>query len=119
MDKMLKTYALHNYRTIEQINTLPDDMIEAIEVVGRVLPFKTNNYVVDELIDWNDYENDPIFTLTFPRRDMLDKKHYNAVKRLLDAGADKKTLDAKINEIRLSLNPNPAGQEHMYPHSTK
>lgn len=115
MDKMLKTYALHNYRTIEQINTLPDDMIEAIEVVGRVLPFKTNNYVVDELIDWNDYENDPIFTLTFPRRDMLDKKHYNAVKRLLDAGADKKTLDAKINEIRLSLNPNPAGQEHNVP----
>lgn len=115
MDKTLKTYALHNYRSIEQMQSLPPDVFEAIEVVGRVLPFKTNSYVVEELINWSNYENDPIFTLTFPRRDMLDRKHYNAVKKLLDTQADKKTLDAKINEIRLTLNPNPAGQEHNVP----
>lgn len=115
MDKKLKTYTLQNYRTIPQIATLKESDIEAIEVVGRVLPFKTNNYVVNELIDWTRTDDDPIFTLNFPRREMLEKKHYQAVKRMLDEGVDKATLDRKIHEIRLELNPNPAGQEHNIP----
>ncbi len=34
---------------------------------------------------------------------------------MLDEGVDKATLDRKIHEIRLELNPNPAGQEHNVP----
>lgn len=115
MEQKLKTYNLSNYRNIPQISKLSEADIEAIEVVGRVLPFKTNNYVVDELIDWEHIDTDPIFTLNFPRRDMLERKHYNAVKKLLDQGVDKATLDQKIHQIRLELNPNPAGQEHNVP----
>ena len=115
MKQTLKTYALHNYRTIPQTANLPDDIIEAIEVVGRVLPFKTNNYVINELIDWNHVETDPIFTLNFPRREMLEKKHYKAVKNLLDNNADKAEIDKTVNDIRLTLNPNPAGQEKNIP----
>ena len=115
MTYKLKTYTLRNYKTIPQIENLSDEMIEAIEVVGRVLPFKTNNYVTEELIDWTRIDSDPMFTLTFPRREMLEKKHYNTIKRLLDQGADKTTLDKKVHEIRMKLNPNPAGQEHNVP----
>jgi L-lysine 2,3-aminomutase len=96
--------------------SVPEGMIKAIEVVGRVLPFKTNSYVVNELIDWGNIETDPIFTLNFPRRDMLEKRHYAAVEKLLDSRAEKTVLDAKIQKIRLSLNPNPAGQEHNVPY---
>lgn len=109
------SYALHNYRSIPQISNLTAEQIEAIEIVGRVLPFKANNYVVDELIDWNNIPDDPIFTLTFPRREMLPRADYNRVKALVDAGADKPTLDACIEKIRLRLNPNPAGQEYNIP----
>lgn len=115
MPSAIKTYTLHNYRTIPQISGLPEDMIKDIEIVGRVLPFKTNNYVVDELIDWSNAATDPMFTLTFPRRGMLDKKHYAAIEKLLDEGADKKTIDREVQQIRLTLNPNPAGQEHNVP----
>ena len=115
MTNSLKSYTLSNYKTIEQIAGLTADMKEAIEVVGRVLPFKTNNYVVEELIDWTQIETDPMFTLTFPRREMLEARHYNAVKKLLDENAEKSTLEKKINQIRLELNPNPAGQEHNVP----
>ncbi len=115
MTNQLKTYSLHNYRTIPQIAGLSEEMTEAIEVVGRVLPFKTNNYVTDELIDWSNVQHDPIFTLTFPRKNMLERRHYNAVKKLLDENADKSVLDKKIHEIRMELNPNPAGQEHNVP----
>lgn len=87
---------------------------EAIRVVGQVLPFKSNNYVVEELIDWSNVPNDPIFTLTFPRKEMLSKKHYSAVKRLLDEN-DEAGLKKKVFDIRMKLNPNPAGQEHNVP----
>jgi KamA family protein len=116
MTKQIKPYTLHNFRTIPQIAAVSEEMIKDIEVVGRVLPFKTNNYVVEELIDWNNVEEDPIFTLNFPRHDMLDKRHYTAVERLMDNGAPNEVLNAKIQKIRLSLNPNPAGQEHNVPY---
>ncbi|MDR3308441.1 MAG: lysine 2,3-aminomutase, partial [Tannerella sp.] len=114
-DKQIKTYALHNFREIPQMRNIPEELIHNIETVGRVLPFKTNNYVVDELIDWDDVENDPIFTLNFPKHDMLEMKHYLAMERLIANGADKQTLDQKITDIRIALNPNPAGQEHNVP----
>jgi hypothetical protein len=41
-------------------------------VVGcQQLPFRTNNYVIEELIDWNNVPADPIFQLTFPQPGML------------------------------------------------
>jgi len=116
MNKALKSYTLYNYQTIPQISVLPEKVIKDIEVVGRVLPFKTNNYVVDELIDWSNTDTDPIFTLNFPRREMLEKRHYSIIEKLLDEGADKETLQKRIQQIRLGLNPNPAGQEHNVPY---
>ena len=71
-ERKYHAYTLHNYKQIPQIQALTKDQLEAIEVVGRVLPFKSNNYVVEELIDWNNIPDDPIFTLTFPRK-MLPK----------------------------------------------
>lgn len=116
MSKQIKTYTLHNYLTIPQMESLSEEMKKDIEIVGRVLPFKTNNYVVDELINWDDVEHDPIFTLNFPRMGMLEKKHYLAVEKLLDQQAEKEVIDRKVREIRLALNPNPAGQEHNVPY---
>lgn len=116
MKKELRSYALHNYKELPQIAALPADMIRDIEVVGRVLPFKTNNYVVDELIDWNNPETDPIFTLNFPRKGMLTKRHYDKVLGLMESGAEKRAMDEAVERIRLSLNPNPAGQEHNVPY---
>lgn len=112
----LKTYTLHNFRTIPQISSIPEELIRDIEIVGRVLPFKTNNYVVDELIDWNSVETDPIFILNFPQKEMLDKKYYALIKKLLDENASKEVIDEHVRQIRLSLNPNPAGQEHNVPY---
>lgn len=110
-----KTYMLHNFKTIPQMSGVSPETIKNIEVVGRVLPFKTNNYVIDELIDWSNVDTDPIFTLNFPRYGMLSKKHHTAIENLIDSNAEKAVIDEKVKEIRLSLNPNPAGQEHNVP----
>lgn len=115
MKKSYQSYALHNYTKLPQIASLSSEHKEAIEVVGRVLPFKTNNYVTEELIDWSRIPDDPIFTLNFPRREMLARKHFMQVKQLLNENAPKEKLKEVIDGIRLSLNPNPAGQEHNVP----
>lgn len=113
-NKKYKNYILRNYSDLPQLSALSDQEREAIGVVGRVLPFKTNNYVIEELIDWNNVPDDPIFTLTFPREEMLSKRHYAQVKKLIDTN-DEAGLKQKIHDIRMKLNPNPAGQEHNVP----
>jgi len=111
-----KSYMLHNYKTLPQINALPEDLIEAIDVVGSVLPFKTNNYVVDNLIDWNNIPNDPIFVLTFPQKGMLRPHHYEQIKEVMKSGASKNEIKVIADQIRLELNPHPAGQlDHNVP----
>ncbi len=111
-----RSFAQQNYKQIPQIAVLTADDIEAIDVVSHVLPFKANNYVVDELINWENVPNDPIFTLTFPRKEMLLPKHYNKMKAAMDSGASKDELKKVAHEIRMELNPHPAGQlEHNVP----
>ncbi len=110
-----RPYTLHNYKELPQISNLSPQDIEAIEVVGRVLPFKANSYVVEQLIDWNNIPNDPIFTLTFPRKEMLSSSHYNQVLKIMDMDNNDPVYKKKINDIRMKLNPNPAGQEENVP----
>ncbi len=110
-----RNYTLRNFKDIPQISKLPKEYIFAIEVVGHVLPFKVNNYVIDELIDWDRYEDDPIFTLTFPRKEMLKPEHFEKVASLLKNNAPKDEITKVVNEIRLELNPHPAGQMKNVP----
>jgi len=114
--KKIHFYTLQNFRLIPQMKSVSETMKRDIEIAGHILPFKTNNYVIDELINWEETDTDPIFTLNFPRQDMLSKIHFDTVTKLLDSHADHKTVAKVVNNIRLSLNPNPAGQESNVPY---
>ncbi|MEM4391717.1 MAG: lysine 2,3-aminomutase, partial [Candidatus Nitrosotenuis sp.] len=110
------SYTLSNFREIPQIHNLSEEKQFEIEVVGNVLPFKTNNYVVDNLIDWSEPLVDPMFILTFPQREMLTESDYEEMSAALKGGNDKKTIQTIANKIRYQLNPHPAGQlEHNIP----
>lgn len=111
----IQTYSLHNFRSIPQMASVSEEIKRDIEIVGTVLPFKSNSYVVNELIDWANVEIDPIFTLNFPRRGMLSRKNYDTIAQLIDNKAEKPVIDKAVEKIRLSLNPNPAGQEQNIP----
>ena len=89
---------------------LQPDLREAIRVVSLVLPFRTNAYVVEELIDWNRVPDDPMFQLTFSQQGMLAHADYERIRALLRAKAPNEHLRAAADEIRRTLNPHPAGQ---------
>ena len=62
--------------TIPQLQALSPERREAMKAVSAVLPFRVNNYVVEDLIDWSDTPDDPIFQLTFPQPEMLETERF-------------------------------------------
>ncbi|GLX98577.1 lysine 2,3-aminomutase [Herbidospora sp. NEAU-GS84] len=81
-----------------------------VRAVATVLPFRTNAYVVDELIDWSAVPDDPIYRLVFPQEDMLPEADVSRLANLIRMNAPVKQLTAAANEVRMGLNPHPAGQ---------
>ena len=115
MPMKYQIYSSHNYRQIPQIEKLSKEDLQSIDVVGSVLPFKTNNYVINELIDWDNFHEDPMYILNFPQRGMLSPEHYSKMDNLLIRQTDKTVIKEAANEIRHHLNPHPAGQSHNVP----
>ena len=108
----IKSYTLANLRKLPQIENFSEEEIFDMEVVGNVLPFKANNYVVEQLIDWNNTQNDSIFALTFPQKGMLKSEHFDQMAEVMKRG-DRKEIQETANTIRLQLNPHPAGQMEL------
>ena len=109
--KTLKMYGLNHLETLPEIAALSAEEIFALKVVSHVLPFRTNNYVVEELIDWGNIPNDPMFQLTFMQKDMLTPKHFNQIADLLIKNAPQIDIQRAAKSIRAELNPHPAGQQ--------
>ena len=105
-----KSYTMSNFKSIPQIKYLSEEQMQAIEIVGSVLPFKSNNYVVENLIDWSKVPDDPLFIMTFPQKGMLLPEHYEKIESLFISGADTSEIKREADQIRLQLNPHPAGQ---------
>ncbi len=108
-----RAFSVRNFRKIPQVESLTEEEKTDIETVGQVLPFKVNNYVIDELIDWNKYKDDPIFHLTFPQKGMLDLEDFNRMSEAIETGKDRNELKIIADEIRQKLNPHPAFQMEM------
>ncbi|MBP2325812.1 KamA family protein [Kibdelosporangium banguiense] len=92
---------------------LPAEICSTIKAIARVLPFRVNEYVLNELVDWHNIPDDPIFRMVFPQRGMLSPADEF---RLAALGADpgmKVALRQAVKEIRDGLNPHPSGQRQL------
>jgi KamA family protein len=108
-----RRFKVFNERTLDRIDalrTLPEAMRFEMQVVSSVLPFRVNQYVIDELIDWARVPDDPIFQLTFPQRGMLEPEAYTRMAALHRDGAERGEIQALARRLRQDLNPHPAGQ---------
>jgi len=108
------TYKVHTTRqwdSIPQLKRLPADIRQQMRAVAEVLPFRVNQYVIDQLIDWENVPNDPLFQLTFPQPAMLADTDLQIIVSLMKSNADKKQIEHAVKNIRQTLNPHPAGQQ--------
>ncbi|WP_019927998.1 KamA family radical SAM protein [Nocardia sp. BMG111209] len=84
-----------------------------LAAVAEVLPFRTNRYVLDELIDWSRAPDDPIFRLTMPHPDMLPADDRAEIAGLLAEGAPAMEVRHTAARVRKTLNPHPEGQRTL------
>jgi KamA family protein len=82
----------------------------AVRAVATVLPFRTNEYVLESLIDWDSAPDDPIYRLVFPQADMLSVADIAPIADLLARQASPSEIQAAAHAVRMRLNPHPAGQ---------
>ncbi|WP_457561127.1 KamA family radical SAM protein [Caminibacter sp.] len=97
-----RAYNLKSFLKTEYAKRMDKKDIEDLKLASLVFPFKVNNYTLS-LIDWENYKDDPIFRLIFPHIDMLLPEHIEKLKNESD-------IEKAVYEIRMSLNPHPAGQ---------
>lgn len=105
-----KTYGLQHLDRLTRQGKLTTDQYLNMKAVAHVWPFKTNHYVLEELIDWGNVPNDPIFQLTMPQPGMLNQQELVCMKTLLTEGAPVKEIQQLAQTIRAKANPHPAGQ---------
>jgi L-lysine 2,3-aminomutase len=95
---------------LAQIQILDPDHRLAMRAVAAVLPFRTNSFVINELIDWDAVPDDPMFRLTFPQPGMLSEAQLDRMVGLLRRDAPPAEVEGAAREIQRALNPHPAGQ---------
>ncbi len=103
-------YTRKDIDSIAELRGLTEQQRLSMKAVSAVLPFRVNNYVIKELIDWNNIPNDPIFQLTFPQSEMLEKKDFEKMLSLIVREATAEEVKTTARKIQSKLNPHPAGQ---------
>ncbi|GHE08120.1 KamA family radical SAM protein [Streptomyces alanosinicus] len=92
---------------------LPDAARETVRLLSRVLPFRVNEYVLSELVDWTQVPDDPVYQLVFPQHGMLDEDDTAALRRLAGRRDGDPEVVAAVRAIRARLNPHPGGQQEL------
>ena len=102
-----------NLDTITDYGNVSGDDLFAMRVVSTVLPFRTNRYVIEHLIDWDRIPDDPVYQLVFPQRGMLADEDFRQIADLMVREAPKGEIERAVADIRAGLNPHPAGQREF------
>jgi KamA family protein len=92
---------------------LPPDEVDIIRMHAFVLPFRVNEYVLDQLIDWSAVPDDPVYQLVFPQPGMLAAADEAALRATLRDGRPTALTADVVTRLRESLNPHPAGQREL------
>jgi KamA family protein len=108
--RRFRAYSVKHLDELTARAGLDDAARLAVRAVATVLPFRTNAYVVDELIDWDAAPDDPVYRLVFPQADMLPDADVQTISSLLAQDAPSEQIRAVAHEVRMRLNPHPAGQ---------
>ena len=85
------------------------EVLTDVQMASRVFPFRLSSHVIDNLIRWDNLEEDPFFHLLIPTMEMLEEGHREALREVCLSG-DESRISTVVNSIRADLNPHPADQ---------
>jgi KamA family protein len=108
-----RAYDRRHLDRLPELNQISVEQRVALEAVSSVLPFRVNEYVLRELIDWDDIPNDPIYQLTFPQAGMLEHADFLRLEDMVVRGEEGEPLQRLVRDIRGRMNPNPGGQKQL------
>lgn len=108
-----QSYTANNIHELPQFDSISPEQLHAIRVVSEVYPFRVNSHVAENLIDWSNIPDDPMFRLTFPQAGMLSGDDYQTISDLVGSNADASLIREEARKIQLRQNPNPAGQMEL------
>ena len=111
--KPYKANTRNDLPRIAEVLGLNGEEVKDMLAVSAVLPFKVNNYVLENLIDRSNLPNDPMYQLTVPQRGMLADADFKRMRDLVDRDASTTEIKLAAREIQASLNPHPAGQQEL------
>ncbi len=104
-----KAINIRDFETTHYYKKISDEYQNDLKILTLIFPFKVNSYVLEHLIDWDNWESDPIFKLVFPHRKMLNEWQFHKLSQALDTNNEER-IKKTIYEIWMQLNPHPEGQ---------
>ncbi len=108
-----RPYGRKHLDTLPQLEGVSKDQLIALKTVSAVLPFRVNDYILDELIDRGDIPADPIYQMAFPQAGMLERGDFMRMQDLVASDAPPEEIAHAARSIQLRMNPHPAGQMRL------
>ncbi len=108
-----RPYVRKDLAGIPELEKLAPETRLDMQAVSAVIPFRTNAYVVEQLIDWDRVPDDPIFQLTFPQPGMLAPADLERMRSAVRSRRPQSEVRALAREIQMRMNPHPAGQMEL------
>lgn len=99
------SYSNSTFKNTKYYEYLPDEQKEEFNILTSIFHFKVNNYVLENLIDWQCIPDDPIYKLVFPRPEMLAPADFDFLKKLYRKGLEEKMLDPFIQLLKQKMTP--------------
>lgn len=116
LDDRFKALGPAHLDSIRERFGLDSAEVDAMRLHASVLPFRVNEYVLENLIDWDDVPSDPIYQLVFPQPGMLPALEHHELELLADGSRTSRERIELVARLRAQLNPHPSGQqEHNVP----
>lgn len=116
LDDRFKALGPAHLTAISDRYGLSADVVESMRLHSEILPFRVNEYVLENLIDWSSIPNDPMYQLVFPQPGMLPALSAPELDVIAHGSRRSPERVALIARLRAQLNPHPSGQqEHNVP----
>ncbi len=112
-DRQFRVFTRRHIDEIPQLESFSPSQVTSMKAVSAVLPFRVNSYVLEDLIDWSNIPDDPIYQLTFPQPEMLRREDFERMFALVRCGATGEEIQSAAREIQQTLKPHPAGQMEL------